>query len=164
MSASTHPRPPRSRRIQARVMRLINVPMRRVLALPFATPLGGRLMLVYLTGRKTGRSYRQPVSYVRQGPTLLTPGGGTWKLNLVEGRPERIRLRGRDVPAQPELVSDVDEIERLLEVMMRANPMVATFVGVSKKPDGRLERARLETAVHYGFRIVRWYLDEGETS
>lgn len=159
MSVSTQPRRPLSRRIQANVMRVINVPMRRVLALPIPTPLSRRLMLVHLTGRKTGRSYRQPVSYVRQGTTLLTPGGGKWKLNLVDGRPERIRLRGRDVLARPEIVSDVDQIERLLEVMSEANPMVARFVGVPKQPDGRLDRAQLETAVRYGFRIVRWHLE-----
>jgi hypothetical protein len=79
MATSTHPRRPLSRRVQAKVMRVINIPMRRVLGLPIATPLSGRLMLVYLTGRRTGRSYRQPVSYVRQGQTLLTPGGGNWK-------------------------------------------------------------------------------------
>ena len=159
MSASTHPRRPLSRRKQANVIRVINVPMRLVLALPIPTPLSRRLMLVQLTGRKTGRSYRQPVSYVRQGTTLLTPGGGKWKLNLVDGRPERIRLRGRDVLARPEIVSDVDEIERLLEVMSEANPMVVRFVGVPKQPDGPFDRARLETAVNYGFRIVRWHLE-----
>jgi hypothetical protein len=97
---------PLRRRLQARVMRVVNVPMRVVLGLPFATPLSGRLMLVFLTGRRTGKSYRQPVSYVRQGTTLLSPGGGRWKLNLQQGRPERIRLRGRDVLARPELVAD----------------------------------------------------------
>jgi hypothetical protein len=157
------PRPtrPLSRRIQAKAMRLINIPMRLVLGLPTATPLGGRLMLVFLTGRKTGRSYRQPVSYVRQHNTLLTPGGGNWKLNLVEGRPERIRLRGRDLLARPEIVSDIDEIERLLATMIDANPMVARFVGIPRCPDGHLEHAPLERAVHYGFRIVRWHLDVG---
>jgi hypothetical protein len=150
---------PLSRRIQARMMRVINVPMRIVLGLPFATPLSGRLMLVFLTGRKTGRSYRQPVSYVRQGTTLLTPGGGKWKLNLEDGRPERIRLRGRDVLARPELVSDIDEIERLLGVMTAANPRVRTFVGIPMGPDGRLDRSRLQTGVEHGFRIVRWHLD-----
>ena len=59
-------------------MRIINVPMRRILALPFSTPLSKRLMLLYLTGRHTGRSYRQPVSYVEVGDLLLTPGGGNW--------------------------------------------------------------------------------------
>jgi hypothetical protein len=43
-------RPPR-RRGQATLMRVINVPMRRILALPFPTPLSKRLMLLYLTGR-----------------------------------------------------------------------------------------------------------------
>src|SRR5262245_37306105 len=83
------PRTPRSRRILIRVMpvvfRVVNVPMRLVLGLPISTPLGKRLMLVYLAGRKTGRHYRQPISYVHDGQTLLTPGGGRWKLNLVEG-------------------------------------------------------------------------------
>jgi hypothetical protein len=150
---------PLGRRLQARMMRVINVPMRILLGLRFATPLSGRLMLVILTGRKTGKSYRQPISYVRQGTTLPTPGGGKWKLNLQAGRPERIRLRGRDVLARPELVSDPDEIERLLGVMTAANPRVGTFVGIPKGPDGRLDRGRLQTAVKYGFRIVRWHLD-----
>jgi hypothetical protein len=155
---------PLGRRIQARMMRVINVPMRVVLGLRVATPLSRRLMLVFLTGRKTGKSYRQPVSYVRQGTTLLTPGGGKWKLNLQEGRPERIRLRGRDVLARPELVGDIDEIERLLAVMTAANPRVSSFVAIPKGPDGRLDHARLQTAVKYGFRVVRWHLDQPEAS
>jgi hypothetical protein len=144
-------------------MRVISVPMRAVLGMPFATPLGGRLMLVFLTGRKTGKSYRQPVSYVRQGTTLLSPGGGRWKLNLQEGRRERIRLRGHDVLARPELVADVEDVERLLGVMIAANPRVRSFVAIPTGPDGRLDRTALETAVRHGFRIVRWHLDEPET-
>lgn len=155
---------PLRRRVQARVMRMVNVPMRLVLGLPFATPLGGRLMLVFLTRRRTGRSYRQPVSYVGHGTTLLSPGGGRWKLNLQEGRPERIRLRGRDVLARPQLVADVEEVERLLGIMTEANPRVRSFVGIPTEPDGRLDRTGLETAVRYGFRIVRWHLDEPEAS
>jgi hypothetical protein len=151
---------PLRRRIQARVMRVINVPMRVILNLPFRTPPSGRLMLVYFTGRKTGKSYRQPVSYVSQDSTLLTPGGGNWKLNLEDGRPVRVRLRGRDVLVRPELVADIDEIEQLLGVMMEANPRLHIFVGIPKEPDGRLDRVRLENAVRHGFRIVRWHLPD----
>jgi hypothetical protein len=164
MSSSARPTRPLSRRLQAKVMRVVNVPMRVVLGLPVATPLSSRLMLVSLTGRKTGRSYRQPVSYVRQGSALLTPGGGNWKLNLVEGRAERIRLRGRDVLARPEIVNDVEDIDRLLATMTQANPMVSRFVGIPRGPDGSLDRDRLQAAVRYGFRIVRWHLDETEAS
>ncbi len=142
-------------------MGVLNIPMRILLALPFPTPLSEQLMLVSFTGRKTGKAYRQPVSYVQHGDTLLSPGGGKWKWNLQDGRPVRIRLRGREVLARPELVQDPDEIERLLEVMMAANPRVSSFVGIPKGPDGRPDRGRLELAVQYGFRIVRWHLGAG---
>ncbi len=151
---------PLSRRIQARVMGIANVPMRVILGLPFPTPLSGRLMLLSYKGRKTGKAYRQPVSYVQQGNTLLTPGGGRWKWNLQEGQPVRIRLRGRDVWAWPELIRDPGQIEQLLAVMSAANPTVTAFVGVSEGPDGRLDRGKIEEAVNHGFRIVRWQIEE----
>jgi hypothetical protein len=109
---------PLSRRLMRRAMpvvfRVVNVPMRFILSLRASTPLSKRLMLVYLTGRKSGRQYRQPISYVRDGETLLTPGGGRWKLNLVEGEPTHVRLRGRDIFLRPELVRDPVEVDRLL--------------------------------------------------
>lgn len=155
---SGRPKRPLRRRLQARVMGVLNVPVRVLLGLPFPTPLSRRLMLISFTGRKTGKAYRQPVSYVQQDDTLLSPGGGKWKWNLRDGQPVRIRLRGREVLARPELVKDPDEIERLLAAMTAANPTVSAFVGIPKGPDGRLDRGRLEAAVSYGFRIVRWHL------
>jgi hypothetical protein len=96
---------PLARRVQARAMRMVNVPMRRILALPFPTPLSRRLMLLTYRGRRSGKQYRQPLSYVGHDDTLLTPGGGKWTLNLVNGRAEHVRLGGRDVILYPELVS-----------------------------------------------------------
>ena len=140
-------------------MRVVNVPMRVVLGLPFPTPASGRLMLVSITGRKTAKTYRQPVSYVRQGSTLLTPGGGKWKWNLRDGQAVPIRLGGRDVLAYPELVSDPEKVEQLLAVMAASNRSVNAFAGIPKRPDGSLDPARLQAALHHGFRIVRWHLD-----
>ena len=154
-----HPpvRPVRVRR-RARLMRVINVPMRLILRLPFATPLSGQLMLISFTGRKTGKAYQQPVSYVPDGDTLLTPGGGKWKLNLREGQPIHVRLRGRDVLARPEFIGDVDEVERLLRRMRTVNPRVTAFVPVTGR-DGEIDRGKVEVAVGYGFRIIRWHFD-----
>jgi F420H(2)-dependent quinone reductase len=151
-------KPPLSRRLQARFFRVVNVPMRVILGLPVATPLGRNLMLAFVIGRKTGTTYRQPVSYVRDGDALLTPGGGKWKLNLVTGTPVRLRLRGRDFFATPELVSDVDEVGRLLRTMAAGNPAAARFVGIKRDPDGSFDRGGVERAVQFGFRIVRWHL------
>jgi hypothetical protein len=157
---SARPERPLGRRIQARVMSMLNVFMRPILRLPFPTPLTKRLMLVSFSGRKSGKAYQQPLSYVQQNDTLLTPGGGKWKLNLREDQPVRIHLRGQDVFARPEFVRDPEEIERLIGVMTAANPTVGAFVGMPKGTDGRLDRARLETAVKYGFMIVRWHLEK----
>jgi deazaflavin-dependent oxidoreductase (nitroreductase family) len=147
-------------RRRARIMRAANVPMRAALSLPFATPLSGNLMLISYTGRKSGKAYRQPVSYVRDGDVLLTPGGGRWTLNLAGGRPARIRLRGRDVPARPELVTDHAEAERLLEVIAEKNPRAARFIPIPRRPDGRLDPGILDTALRHGFCIVRWHIAE----
>ena len=37
---------PAGRRLRARIMRIVNVPVRAILELPFPTPLGRRLMLL----------------------------------------------------------------------------------------------------------------------
>lgn len=149
---------PAALRRRARIMRAVNVPMRAVLSLPFPTPLSANLMLISYTGRKTGKAYRQPVSYVRDGETLLTPGGGRWTLNLTDGRPVRIRQRGRDVTARAELVRDPEEVERLLGVITRENPRAARFVPIPRRPDGRLDPDALDAALRHGFCIVRWHL------
>ena len=141
-------------------MNTINVPMRRVLGLPVATPLGKRLMLAYIVGRKSGRLYRQPLSYIRYGDVLLTPGGGKWKLNLDPAKPVRLRIRGRDVQARPEVVRDQDEVVRLLGVMKAANPGIDRFIPLPKGPDGKPEPQALARAIKYGFSIVLWHLDE----
>lgn len=155
---------PLSRRIQARVFRIVNVPMRFVLGLPFATPLGSRLMLISYKGRKTGRLYRQPVSFVRDTDVLLTPGGGKWKLSLVNGEPIKIRLKGRDLSARPELVRDPDDVERLLALMATKNPSVRRFVAIPSDSEGHLDRASLNAAIEHGFCIVRWHVIEGHRS
>jgi hypothetical protein len=148
---------PRQRRRQAIIFRIVNVPMRWILGLPFRTPLSKNLMLLYLTGRRTGKRYRQPVSYVRYDGTLLTPGGGKWKLNLDPNRQEKIRVGGRDVLARPDLVADVGEVDRLLMIMTEANPRAANFIPIPRRDDGHFDEAALANAVRYGFRIVRWH-------
>ncbi len=158
---SSPDRPP-DRQRQARLMRALNVPMRLVLGLPFPTPLSGRLMLVHHTGRRTGRHYRQPVSYVEDGAVLLTPGGGRWTKNLRAGHAVRLHVRGRDVLARPDLVRDPDEVERLLEVLRAANPNLDRFVALPRGPDGHYERAPLEGAISHGFCVVVWHIDHAD--
>ena len=154
----TEPPPNREQMARmARRMRLVNVPMRFLLGQPFPTPLSSRLMLVTHTGRTTGRRYRQPVSYVRDGDVLLTPGGGRWTDNLRDGEPVPVRLRGRQVQARPELVREPDEADRLLRRMFERSRSVARFIPFMEA-DGTIDRSKLETALRFGFCVVRWRL------
>jgi len=142
-----------------RVMGALNALPKFVLRLPFQTPMSRRLILLRYTGRKSGRSYTVPVSYVEQGDTLLIPGGGAWKQNLEQGAPVRVRLRGRERSARPEVIKDIDQVERLVAFMMAANPAVSRFIGVPRESDGGPNRERLEQAVRGGFAVVRLRLD-----
>ena len=121
--------------------------------------MGRRLILLSYTGRKTGKSYTIPVSYVEQGDELLIPGGGAWKKNLENGLAVGIRLRGRERRANPEIIRDPNEVEELITFMMAANPAVSRFIGVPKRTDGRPDREKLDEAVRGGFALVRLYLD-----
>jgi hypothetical protein len=131
-----------------------------VLGLPFPTPLGKRLMLVDLTGRKTGRHWRQPVSYVRHDGGLLTPGGGNWKRNLNPGQPVRLHVDGRDQSATPEMVTNPDTTADLLAIMIAANPTVTRFSSIGLDANGRPDAHRLDQALQHGFAVVRWHLDQ----
>jgi hypothetical protein len=145
-------------RRRVRVMKAVNVPMRVILGLPFPTPLSRTLMLLHYTGRKTGNAYRQPVSYARDGGTLLTPGGGKWTLSLAEGKPVRLTLRGQSRVATPELVGDPAEVDRLFGVIARENPQAAKFVPIPRDADGHFAPEPLALAIRHGFRVVRWHL------
>jgi hypothetical protein len=144
---------------QTRIMNAVNIIMRVVLRLPFPTPMSGSLMLLSLTGRETGRSYRQPVSYVPDGAVLLTPGGGCWKLNVRDGQPVRARVGGRDLWIRPEFIRDPDEVERNLQRMVAINPRVASFVPIVGRR-GEVDRGKLQNAVSHGFSIIRWHLEQ----
>ncbi len=141
-----------------KMMRRVNVPMRAVLGLPFPTPLGRSLMLLHYTGRRTGTAYRQPLSYVRTGDLLLTPGGGRWTLSLTEGEPVRLRIQGRDVTARPELVAEPAQIQQHIREIEAGNPRAGGFIPIPRLADGSLEPTALQAAIDHGFCIVRWHL------
>ena len=147
-------------RKRARRMGIVNHFTRPLLSLPFSTPISKRLMLVELVGRKSGRVYKQPVSYVRDGDTLLTPGGGNWKLNLREDKVNRLHLNGTWVAALPELVRDPKTVTELLGRMHSANPGSARWIPVLNS-DGSVDQGKLSPALAHGFLIVRWTPEGG---
>ncbi|HMD52768.1 MAG TPA: nitroreductase/quinone reductase family protein [Solirubrobacteraceae bacterium] len=62
--------------------------------------LSGRLLLITVTGRRTGRQHTLPVAYERDGERLripvMWPERKLWWRNLNDGAPVRLRLGGED--------------------------------------------------------------------
>lgn len=77
------------------------------------------LMLITVTGRKTGRLYTTPVAYGRQGDSIYFFSGKDrkWIRNLAGGAPVTLRLRGKDVPARAELCPEDETSRELLKAM-----------------------------------------------
>jgi len=81
--------------------------------------VGEHLLLLHLSGRKTGRRIDVPVAY-RDAPDgrLLVLTSSLWRVNLRE-RPEvEVTLRGRRLPARAELVEDVDAVAQVYRALI----------------------------------------------
>ena len=84
-----------------------------------ASRVGEHLLLLHLSGRKTGRRIDVPVAY-RDAPDgrLLVLTSSLWRVNLRE-RPEvEVTLRGRRLPARAELVEDVDAVAQVYRALI----------------------------------------------
>lgn len=86
-----------------------------------AARIGRDLLVLHVTGRRTGRVYSTPVAYHRQADgSLLVLTSSTWRVNLRGGpTPVGLTLLGRRVAATAVLQEDpfaVAEVyERLIE-------------------------------------------------
>jgi deazaflavin-dependent oxidoreductase (nitroreductase family) len=73
----------------------VNKVARQILRSPLHRVLSKRLMLISVTGRKTGKIYTTPVAYAQDGDHLLIAAGGRWRENLSARPQVTVVLRGR---------------------------------------------------------------------
>jgi len=144
-------------RVLQSVMRYFNPFMRLVLGSRAHRMMSGRLMLLSFTGRRTGRSYTTPVSYVREGTYLLVPGGGAWWRNLTSGT-ARVRLQGTWHVVTPEVIREPVALSAVLGRMLAINPAIAVFTGIRPGSDGQPLAKSLERERRRGFVVVRLHL------
>ena len=130
--------------------------MRGMLRTPLlAQAIGSKLVMLYVTGRKSGRQYNIPVAYTRDGGDLLigTPFG--WGKNLRTGEPVPIRLKGRLRQADVRAYTAEAEVVSAYTVMTRANRQFAKFNHVSIDADGNPDAEDLHEAWLAGARAFR---------
>ena len=144
-------------RVLQSLVRYCNPFMRLVLGSRAHGMMSGQLMLLSFTGRRTGRSYITPVSYVREGTNLLVPGGGAWWKNLTGGT-ARVRLQGTWHVVTPEVIREPVAVSAVLGRMLATNPAIAVFTGIRPGSDGRPLAKSIEREWRRGVVVVRLHL------
>ncbi len=135
---------------------LANRVVRGLLRAPLLSrAVGGRLVTLYITGRKSGRRYTVPVTYTRQGDDLLigTPFG--WGRNLRTGEPVQLRLKGRLRQADVRVYSGEADVTAAYAAMCRDNRQFAKFNKIGFDASGNPEPDDLHLAWMAGARAFR---------
>jgi len=95
------------------------------------------LLLITVTGRKTGQLISTPVNYVRDGDTLLVTSkvDRTWWKNLRGGAPVTLRLNGKTYRAAATVIEDRTAVEPELLRFFRLTKR--TIAGIHLTPEGQ---------------------------
>ncbi len=135
-----------------------------ILRSPLHFLLSFGLMLITVTGRRSGRSYTIPVGYRRVDGGLVVMVSRArrkqWWRNYREPSPVALRLRGREVLGRAALVAPAsDEFRRYAEGTFRRLPRLGSQFGIDYQrsiglTDAQVEHLRVEAA------IVRVELDD----
>ncbi|WP_158607885.1 nitroreductase/quinone reductase family protein [Nocardia panacis] len=129
--------------------------VRAVLRSPVHRILSGKLLIITVVGRKTGREYSYPVGYAEHDGHLLIGTAARWRRNVRPPAPVRILLCGTEIEADAEIVSEAAGLRELYPVILRRNPIHGRFAGIGLESDGRVNEDDLRRAMAGGVAVVR---------
>ena len=115
------PRPPVERvRPPKGPYRVVNRFMRWLLSRPrLAQRIGRHLLLLHLTGRRTGRQIVFPVAYRHADDgRLLVLTNSPWRVNLRDDPGVAVTLLGEHRPARAELVEDPAAVAKIYHALI----------------------------------------------
>ena len=103
-----------------------------VLRSPFHRMLSNGMMLITVTGRKTGKTYTTPVEYYEEGGCLwvVSSRDRKWWRNLQGGSQVKLLLRRRSVNGFAETELDCKTVEAHMIEYLRHVPHAAKPLGI----------------------------------
>jgi len=103
-----------------------------VLRSPLHGMLSNGMMLITVTGRKTGKQYTTPVEYFREDGNLwvMTSRDRTWWRNLKGGAKVSLLLKRKPVTACAELDLDERVVEARMYEYIKHMPRAAKPLGI----------------------------------
>jgi deazaflavin-dependent oxidoreductase (nitroreductase family) len=108
---------------------------------PLHAILDRNTMVIVVTGRKSGKRYTIPVSYVRDGESLLviSQKNRRWWKNLRNGAPVTVILQGHALQGQGEVFTDVDMSANILLTILRQVPFYQRMLHLPLDANGQPE-------------------------
>jgi F420H(2)-dependent quinone reductase len=119
-----------------------------ILRSPLHWLLSGGLMLITVTGRKSGRRYTIPVGYHQAADALIVMVGEaptkTWWRNYREAGPIELRVRGRQLQGRALVLrADTDEFRTRAEASFRRSRVIPWIFGIAFDPRTGLTDAQV---------------------
>jgi hypothetical protein len=103
------------------------------------------ITLLVFRGRKSGKLYSTPVSYLREGDVVTVFTDSPWQRNLHDGAPVTLYLKGKAVEGFAEVIDDRAVVTEGLTHFLLCNRFDARFYGVSFDASGRPIREQVES-------------------
>jgi deazaflavin-dependent oxidoreductase (nitroreductase family) len=130
-------------------LRIINPFMIPILRSPFHGLASRDTMLITFTGRKSGKQYTIPVSYIREENiiTFLTPRSWSWWKNLRGNVEVTVHVKGRALRGRAEIVEDQEIFVERLNVVLKKVPRDNLAYKISRDFQGQFSREELLFAV-----------------
>ena len=137
------------------VLRALNPIVRVLLQSPLHWPLSRWFAILAWTGRRSGRRYSTPVSYVREGSTAWITTGDNWWHNLSGGAPVTMRIGGQWRSGQGVAITDRAASRTEHQRLFREHAWFRRLSGIPVAPDGEPEARAIDRAVEAGRTLVR---------
>jgi deazaflavin-dependent oxidoreductase (nitroreductase family) len=137
--------------------RLLNVGVGLLLRSPLHGLASGRIMLLTVTGRRSGRRFTVPVSYLHHEGYILSFTSGEWSAwwKNLRGRAQvTARVRGRWLPGSARAETNGDAVVRALGAFLTEFPTTAGRYGVGLDADGRPDPRDVEAVVYEGRAVM----------
>ena len=144
-------------RLERGPYRLLNVGVGLLLSSPLHGLVSGRIMLLTVTGRRSGRRFTVPVSYRRYEGDLISFTSGGWSVwwkNLRGGAPVAARVRGRQISGSAWAETNGDAVVGGLDAFLTEFPATAGRYGVRLDADGQPNPRDVEAAVGEGRSVM----------
>ena len=111
-----------------------------------------QVIVLAFTGRRSGRRYAIPVSFLRSDDDILclTARAGVWWRNLQDAAPVQLTLCGRSLHATAQVeVDDDQQIRAALRLFCLRSRISAYFSGVAIGPGGEPNAADLARSAQH---------------